>query len=270
MNGNGRPSSGEASERPSTHANPLIVLERLTARADGHESDLRDFGLEIFEGETFGIGGVVGNGHRTLARILAGAGRVESGRILFKGVDITNFSINKRIESGIRWLPANAREEALLPALSLWKNLLLGHRRDEGIQRRGRLMKDAVTRWAEELLRVHKVVYHSVEDPLQSLSGGNQQKVALARVLCGSPALVILEQPGRGLDIQSRKRLRGFIRDLNSRGTAVLALSYDLDELLTMCGRIGILYRGRIMGVVDGATARREELGGWMLGAAKA
>jgi general nucleoside transport system ATP-binding protein len=110
------------------------------------------------------------------------------------------------------------------------------------------------------------VVYASLEDPLSGLSGGNLQKLALSRVLEGSPVLVILEQPSRGLDIRAQEHLRKQVRELNRRGITFVLISYDLDELLEMSHRIGVLYRGRMMGIATPAEASRERIGSWMLG----
>jgi ABC-type uncharacterized transport system ATPase subunit len=172
----------------------------------------------------------------------------------------------QRIDLGFRWLPDNPTEEALLSTRPLWENLLLGSQRLPHLQNAGLLRKPTVIRWGIELLNQHGVRYQDMLQPLGTLSGGNQQKVAVARVLVNNPCLVILEQPTRGLDISARERLYQAVRAMSSQGTTFVVLSHDLDELLVLCHRIAILYRGRLMGMAAGDQARREALGRWMLG----
>jgi simple sugar transport system ATP-binding protein len=244
----------------------LLALDRVTAKAEGHESDLRDFCIEIRKGEILGIGGVVGNGQRTLARIIAGFTKASKGSVLYGNREITQSDIGDRIFDGIGWLPANAQEEALLESRPLWENLLLGHQRRDRFQQYGMLSKRSVFAWAEEHLKEYNVAFNDLRQPLAELSGGNQQKVALARYFSHPPSLLILEQPGKGLDIYAQQRLCSFVSTLNARGTTFLILSYDLEELLSMCHRVGVLYRGKLMGTMQRGRFIREELGKWMLG----
>jgi len=247
-------------------APPLLRMEAVSAPPSEHEVGIEGFSLQIRQGEILGIGGVVGNGQRALARALAGIMPVEQGHILFGGTRITHFSVQQRVRMGIHLLPANATEEMLLPSLSIWQNMLLGRHRDTMFQYGGWLRKRRIIRWVEEQLQVNEVKYGNVADALHTLSGGNQQKVALARAMAGSPGLVILEQPARGLDIGAQERLRGKVRSLNAHGVTFVLLSYDLDELLSLSHRIGVLYRGRLMGLVERNEAYPEQLGRWMLG----
>ena len=113
------------------------------------------------------------------------------------------------------------------------------------------------------------MIYSDVQSPLVTLSGGNQQKLALSRVLANGPRFVILEQPGRGLDLQAQTRMVQRVRSLNADGVTFLVLSYDLQELLSLCHRIGIFYRGRLMGIVRREDARLDELSQWMFGLCK-
>jgi simple sugar transport system ATP-binding protein len=253
-------------EHPPKGNETLLVLDRVTVKAEGHESDLRDFCIEIRKGEVFGIGGVVGNGQRTLARVIAGFTKASKGNILYGNREITQSDIRDRIFDGIGWLPANAQEEALLESRSLWENLLLGHQRRDKFQHRGWLFKRGVFAWAEEQLKEYNVAFNDLRQPLAELSGGNQQKVALARYFSHPPSLLILEQPGKGLDIYAQQRLCNFVGALNASGTTFLILSYDLEELLSICHRVGVLYRGKLMGTMQRGRFIREELGMWMLG----
>jgi simple sugar transport system ATP-binding protein len=245
---------------------PLLVCERVRAEAVGHESGLQDFSLSLSEGEIFGVGGVVGNGQSALARTVAGIAPAAAGKILFRGRDVASAGLEERLREGFRWLPANAQDDALLMESPLWWSLLLGRERQPRFQRFGWLRRREILSRAASELEAHNVAYGSLHAPVRALSGGNQQKAALARILSDSPSLVVLEQPGKGLDVAAQERLRRIVKALGREGVAFLVLSYDLEELIAMCDRIGILYRGRLMGVMESSRADREQLGRWMLG----
>jgi general nucleoside transport system ATP-binding protein len=259
------------SDPPSEIRNPepasgLLELKSVTALAAPYDAGFDRFSLSILEGEVFGLAGVVGNGQRTLALLLSGLLPVERGVVALAGEEITHLPIRARAERGLRWLPANPLEEALLPSRSLWENLFLGHQRQRPFEHYGWLHRRVILGWAADHLLDHEVVYAALTDSVSSLSGGNLQKVALSRVLEGAPRLVILEQPARGLDIRAQERLRNQLRQLNAEGTTVLLISYDLEELMALSHRIGVLYRGRMMGIARGEEASPELLGSWMLG----
>jgi len=150
--------------------------------------------------------------------------------------------------------------------VSIRDNLNLGKQREPFRHIHGWLPAGRIERWVQKQLEVGEVVFSSIEESLAALSGGNQQKVALARVLEGKPRLVVLEQPGRGLDIGAQERLRQRVRELSVEGITFLLLSHDLEELLSLSHRIGVLYRGRLRGLVERDQAVRETLGRWMLG----
>jgi general nucleoside transport system ATP-binding protein len=251
---------------PHSPATPFLELRRVTTPPGSQEAGLVGFSLEVFQGEVFGLGGVVGNGQRTLAFLLAGMLPAEQGTLVLAGQEITRLSLSERMASGLRWLPANPLEEALLPSRSLWENLLLGRQRDPSCQHHNFLNRKMIQCWATAQLDQNEVVYAGVTDPLHGLSGGNAQKLALSRVLAGLPHLVILEQPSRGLDLRAKEHLHQQVRDLNEQGVTFLLISYDLDELLVLSHRLGVLYRGRMMGIAEPREASRELLGSWMLG----
>ena len=245
---------------------PILELNEVTTRSGYQEANLDRFSLTLARGEIVGLGGVVGNGQRTLALQLIGLQPVERGSIVFSGQEITRLSPGERLAMGIRWLPANPVEEALLPSRALWENLLLGHQRQPFLQRFGWLRRKIIKQRATEHLDRNNVVHASLDEPLSRLSGGNMQKLALCRVLEGSPSLVILEQPSRGLDLRAQEHLRVRILELNRGGVTFLIISYDLEELLRLSHRLGILYRGRLIGLTTPAEASHEQLGRWMLG----
>ncbi|MHC1728631.1 MAG: ABC transporter ATP-binding protein [Syntrophobacteraceae bacterium] len=249
---------------------PVLELCSLSLGPAGTEPALKNISLSVRKGEIFGIGGVTGNGQRSLARALAGRIKAGAGSILFDGVDISGLILKQRRLRGIHWLPENPLEEALLPNRALWENFLLGRQRDREFGHSGVLQKQSIIRFAQEQVRENNVAAPGVQEPLSSLSGGNRQKVALARVLGGPARLAIIEQPSRGLDLHASGKICQRLFELSRDGKMTfIVLSFDLDELLTICDRIAILYRGEIMGTAERPAFSREQLGRWMAGIAQ-
>lgn len=245
----------------------ILELRSVNLGTFGTEPPLRNVSLSIRKGEIFGIAGIVGNGQRSLARVLSGKVGPESGSVLLDGADVSGDMLAERIRKGIKWLPENVGEEALLSERPVWENLFLGNLREPEFQRSGILREDRIVRFAEEQIEANNIAAPDVFGPLASLSGGNRQKVALAGTLSGSPRVVIVEQPSRGLDLHASARLHDhLLRLCREKGIACVILSYDLDELTAICDRIAVLYRGEVIGTVDREAFSRESLGRWMAG----
>jgi len=248
-----------------------LEIQNLSVGPSGTEPALRDISISIGKGEIFGIGGIVGNGQRSLARVLAGKTRLDSGWVRFEGEEISRLDIKERLRKNILWLPENPVEEALLPERPLWENFLLGRQREKEFARAGFIRKQKVIRFSEEQVTLNSIAAPGPLEPLSGLSGGNRQKVALARVLAGSPILAILEQPCRGLDLHAAGAVYDRLLELSrSRGVSFILISYDFDELISICDRIAVIYRGEIIGKIESAKASRELLGRWAAGVREA
>ncbi len=250
-----------ASEPP-----PLLEVEGLCVESAGAEPLIKCISFSIAVGEIFGLAGVVGNGQRLLARALSGREKASGGKMTFGGADITRLGIDARLRAGISRLSENPAEEALLPDRPLWENFLLGRQRESKFQKSGIIRKGEAVQFASDLISENGIAAQSPLDPPASLSGGNRQKAALARLFAGSPKLAILEQPSRGLDLHASAGMRDKIFELSRQGTAVIVFSYDLDELLSLCDRIAVIYRGRLMGTIERSLFSRDLLGRWMVG----
>lgn len=251
---------------PATLLPPLLEVRDICVAASGGEPEIDKLSFCVDPGEIFGIGGIVGNGLSLLARALAGRVSVRSGSILFDGTDITALSLEDRLEAGIRRVPEDPSREALLPQNPVWENFLLGRQRQPRFQRMGITLKSEAVRFTSDLVRENAIATGSPFESVSSLSGGNQQKVALAAALSGPPRLAILEQPSRGLDLHAAGRMREKIFALSTGGTAIIVFSYNLDELLALCRRVAIIYRGKLAGPVKSEETSRETLGKWMAG----
>jgi len=246
---------------------PILELRNLEIGPSDVEPGLENLSLSIGKGDIFGIGGIVGNGQNLFALALAGAVSIEGGIILFAGSDITNLPLKDRLQKGICRLPENPSEELFLPGRPLWENFLLGRQWKAEFQRKGLLLKQKILESTLDRIKKNDIAASSPFDPISSLSGGNQQKAALAGVLGDSPRLVILEQPSRGLDLHACARLKEKIIDLSTKeGTTFVYISYDLDELISVCDRIAVFFRGKIMGIAERGSVSRELLSRWMVG----
>lgn len=263
----GEPGTGTAERPPGAEAAPLLELRNVSIRARGTEPAIGNISIAVDRGEIFGIAGIVGNGQRLLARALAGRIAPAEGVIRFDGADITTMGIGARIREGILWLPENINEEALLPEHTIWENFLLGRQREEEFSRKKVLRKSAILRFAAEQMLENTIAAPDPCLPVASLSGGNRQKVALGRLLARPPRLAIIEQPTRGLDLHASERLRQRLAGLrHTQRMTIVVLSYDLDELISLCDRIAVLYRGAVMGTAVRGGFSFELLGGWMAG----
>jgi len=248
-----------------------LEIRNLSVGPSGTEPALRDISISIGKGEIFGIGGIVGNGQRSLARVLAGKTRPDGGCVLFEGEEISRLNIKERLRKNILWLQENPVEEALLPERPLWENFLLGRQREKEFERAGFIRKQKVIGFSEEQVSLNSIAAHGPLEPLCGLSGGNRQKVALARVLAGSPIIAVLEQPCRGLDLRAAGIVYDRLLQLSrNRGVSFILISYDFDELLSICDRIAVIYRGEIMGKTESTEVSRELLGRWAAGVRKA
>jgi simple sugar transport system ATP-binding protein len=246
---------------------PALELRNLRTGPSGTEPALLNISISVARGEVFGLSGVVGNGQGALAGVLAGKIVPAGGSILFYGKEISRLDIKKRLANNILWLQENPLEEALLPERPLWENFLLGRQRRKEFAKAGFIRRKVIFRFSEELITANDIAASGPFEALCSLSGGNRQKVALARILAGPPSLAILEQPCRGLDVRAARDFHDHLLELSRvSGVSFILISYDFDELLSICDRIAVIYRGEIIGTAESANLSREMLGRWVAG----
>lgn len=218
----------------------------------------------VGEGEILGIAGVSGNGQGELTEVLTGLVTPGQGSILLKGKDITSLTPGEISDAGIGRTPQD-RHEGTIGDLTVAENLALEHLRDytnKGFLDRKRILQDAV-----EIIREFQIKA-SPTDQLRKLSGGNMQKVVLARALSRKPKVLIASQPTRGLDVGATEYVRKRLLEERERGTAIVLLSEDLDEVLALSDRIAVIYEGNIRGIIPAVEATPEKLGLLMAGAA--
>ena len=223
---------------------------------------LRGVSLEVRSGEILGVAGVSGNGQTELVEVLSGMRRPDAGSVWLAGLDLTRAGPSRMVAAGVGRIPED-RHASLVSELSVAYNLVL-ERLDE-FTSGGRLDERRIRAHAADLISRFSI-RASPQDPVATLSGGNVQKVLLARVLSRDPRLLVVSQPTRGLDVGATDDVRGEILARRAAGTAILLVSEDLDELLALSDRLIVLYEGRIVGELAAGEAAPERLGLLMAG----
>jgi simple sugar transport system ATP-binding protein len=261
----GAPASEPAAREAGLAAAGKVVLQlsEVALRLNGR-AVLDDVSLEVASGEIVGMAGISGNGQTELMAVLAGTEPPTSGRIEVAGTDVTNLDIAGRLGAGLGRLTED-RKGSVVPQMSVEHNLVL---EDLPVfTRRGSLDNAAIRRHAEELIERFEIKATPTA-AVGTLSGGNMQKVLLARALAREPLVLVAAQPTRGLDIGAYRYVHTQLQELRDRGAGVLLISEDLDELRALCSRVVVLFRGRIVGELPVEDATGDRLGALMTGAA--
>ncbi len=242
-------------------AGPVLQIRGLEARDDRGQAAVRGVDLEVRAGEIFGIAGVAGNGQDELVEAIVGLRRPSAGTVSLAGQDVTGRSPRKMNEAGVAYVPADRHRFGLILSFPLADNLVLTsyYRKPyaRGIVRDPKaILRDATTTIERYDIRTPAATVRA-----STLSGGNQQKAVVAREFDRDLELLVLDQPTRGLDVGSIEFIHRQVIAKRDAGTAVLLVSAELDEVLEMSDRIGVMFGGRIVAVLDGRTADKNEVG---------
>jgi general nucleoside transport system ATP-binding protein len=231
----------------------VLSVEGVKAHNDKGLMALRDVSLNVRSGEIVGLAGVAGNGQTELSHTIAGLRHVIEGCIKVNGQDITNIAVKQGIEMGISLVPADRTHVGTAPNLSVTDNVIMKNYSEEPIGKRMTINDREARKYAEELKTDYGILTPTIDTSVRLLSGGNLQKVILAREISGKPALMIAVQPTRGLDVGAIEGVRKLILEQRKTGAAILLISEELEELLALSDRIYVIYEGEIMGeVTDG------------------
>jgi simple sugar transport system ATP-binding protein len=249
---------------------PSVALElrQVSASGDLGTPALQGVSLLVHAGEIVGVAGVAGNGQRELAEVIAGMRHRTAGRVLVNGKPTRGGDPLEAIRRGVAYVPDDRLGTGVAPSLSVAENLVLKAYRNAPISTQGVLHARRIRANAIELMRRFNIAAPSWETPTRQLSGGNIQKVLLARELSGRPRVLVASSPTSGLDVGATDAVRSLLLESAARGVGILLISEDLDEVLALADRIAVIYNGRIMGVVGREQADIEQLGMMMAGAA--
>ncbi len=256
----GREISAIFPKRPGVPGAVAIELRRLSCRAAG----VQDVSLSVRSGEIVGLAGLVGSGRTQLAETLFGLTPADSGELLVDGRHVRVQSPARAIEMGIGYLPEDRRRHGVVPEMAVSENVSLASL--GAVSRAGLIERSRERGQAQQYVQQLRIKTSSVAAEVESLSGGNQQKVALARWLAITPKVLILDEPTQGVDIGSKAEIHGLIQELAERGLAVLMISSELPEILGMSDRIAVMRAGTIAGVLSRDEATQERVMAMALG----
>jgi ABC-type uncharacterized transport system ATPase subunit len=243
-----------------------LVLRDLHTLSDRGTPALRGVDLSVRSGEILGLAGVSGNGQRELAEVITGLRPLTGGQVFLEGKDVTDLKPGPHTDLGMAYIPEERMKDGMIQNFSVAENLILRDHNRAPFSRRGLLLLRIIAQFADRLIQSFQVKTPSRETPAKSLSGGNIQKVVLARELSREPQVLIAAQPTRGVDIGATEYVHAQLLEQREKGTAILLISEDLDEVMALSDRIAVIYEGQIMGIVDGREATPEQLGLLMAG----
>ena len=244
---------------------PVLVVRSLEAWDDRGICRLAGVDLDVYPGEIHGIAGISGNGQDELVECLAGLRTPDRGEIRKNDKILAGMGNGGMRSHGIAYVSPDRGQEGLSLAASIEHNSIAGSHRTAAFSVRGWLRPGRIRAAARERLANLEVVYGSLKDPAQSLSGGNQQRLVFARELAASPEVMIVAQPTRGVDVKGIAAIHNLLCAFRDRGGAVLLVSEELEELIVLADRISVIAEGRIVGSLPGREASLEDVGRLML-----
>ena len=252
-----------AVDRGVSHpAEPVLTVENLTVKSDRGQEEVRGVSFTVRAGEILGIAGVAGNGQDELVEAITGLRRSNGGTINLAGQNIAGWDVRQRREHGLGYVPGDRQKYGLVLGFPISDNLVLTRYYHRPFTRGVQRQDAAIEQWAQEKIKEFDIRTPSWEVPAGTLSGGNQQKVIVAREFSRDLKLLVLDQPTRGLDVGSIEFIHKQAVRKRDAGTGILLVSAELDEILELSDRIAVMYRGKIVALVDGRpTANKEEIG---------
>lgn len=250
----------------AAHDRLVLEIRNLSVRNDRGLSDLDNFNMKLYRGQVLGVAGIAGNGQKALAEVLTGLREASGGKILAEGRDITNSTARSSYIAGIAHIPEDRKSIGIAPDLTVAENLIMKSFASSAFRHGIFQDRAAIRSNAEEKIQQFAIQTGPSGSPVRNLSGGNIQKVIIARELSEQPAVLVALYPTRGLDIGSAEYVHKVIVDGARQGMSTILISEDLDELLKLSDQVVVMFRGRLAGSVDPANTSREEIGLLMSG----
>jgi simple sugar transport system ATP-binding protein len=262
----GRDLLEDIDKKPLEPGRPVLEIRNLDALNDKNLPSLKNLNLVVRQNEILGMAGISGNGQRELSEVLFGLRGPTRGAIQINNTPLEFGSPTAAIKLKMGRIPEDRMETGLLMDLSVEENMILENHSSAEFQTWGLMKSKKIHRYSDKLIGAYNIATAGRDAVTRSLSGGNLQKVMLARELAGRPTVVIASQPTRGLDVGAMEYIHQRILQERERGAGILLISEDLDEVFALSDRIVVIYEGEIMGEVSGENASREQIGLWMSG----
>lgn len=257
----GRPIIENVPHTRYSDSSVVLQLKNVSALNNANIMYLKDLSLELKKGEILGLAGVDGNGQAELAEVIAGLRKVQKGEIIIDSKSITNLSPRKIRGLGLAYVPEDRLNTGLILDYSIAENLILDRWYFNKYSGRIFLKNDEIKKFAEKAVSEFEIKTPGINVPVNSLSGGNLQKVLMARELARDPKVFVVHNPTRGLDIGATHYIHEQLIKQRDAGVGVLMISLDLDEILTVADRIAVIYEGKIMAVMDAKDADVDNIG---------
>ena len=245
---------------------PRLQIKDVSCGSDRGTPGLRGVSLEVCSGEILGIAGVSGNGQRELAETITGLRKITGGQVFLEGNDITGFDPAEVTDRMLSYIPEERMRDGMIKDFTVAENMILREHEKMPYSRYGFLNLREISQHADELIKNFHVKTPSRETHAKNLSGGNIQKIVLAREIFRTPRVIIAAQPTRGLDIGATEYVREQLLEQRKQGVAIMLISEDLDEILALSDRIAVIYEGQVMDIVPRAEATPAKLGLLMAG----
>jgi general nucleoside transport system ATP-binding protein len=261
--------AGRGGPAPAAEGEIFLELKSVCAAGERTEPGVEDVSLRVRAGEILGVAGIDGNGQRALAEAIAGQRRVTSGAVELFGVPVNRLSVSARQRLGLRYVTDDRLGEGIIRSLGVSINLFLKRIGEPPFWKWGRIDRQRIDAEAKGLVTAFDIRTPGLDTRAGTLSGGNVQKLLLARELSFNPKVVVFNKPTYGLDVKTTEHVRAVVRDLVAKGAAAVLISTDLDELIDLCDRIAVLSRGRLAGVVDNGPHAVDQVGSLMIGTSK-
>jgi len=243
-----------------------LSVKNVTVQHKKESPLINNISFDIYQGEVFGIAGVSGNGQEELCQVICGALEAGSGTICLKGKDITKDSIKDRIAHGIGYVPVNRHRDGMISNMTLAENMMLKTSYDRQWLKGGLINENKLAGYAKQAIDDYQIKAPGPDAEVKGLSGGNQQKVILAREVDIGKELLILNQPTRGLDLGAINHIHTIILRERMKGKAILLVSTELSEIFRLCDRIAVMYKGSFMGIYKSEELNTERIGLLMAG----
>ncbi|MEN8171701.1 MAG: ABC transporter ATP-binding protein [Chloroflexota bacterium] len=243
-----------------------LEIKNIACSSDRGTPALTDINLKVHSGEILGIAGISGNGQRELAEVITGLRESTGGKIILEGDDVTEATPGSLTDRMLSYIPEERMRDGMIKDFTIAENMVLREHHKMPFAQKGFLMLKTIASHSDDLIEKFKVKTPSRETKAGSLSGGNIQKVVLAREISREPRVLIAAQPSRGLDVGATEYVHAQLLKQRENGTAIMMISEDLDEVLAISDRIAVIFDGRIMDIISRENATPEKIGLLMAG----